>query len=172
LFDPLGMKDTTFWPSEEQLARLATSYKPNADKNGLEATKIDQLQYPLNDHHRQPMPAGGLFSTATDVGRFCQLVLNGGTFEGKRLLSEAAVKEMTSRQTPEGLKDDYGLGWSTGGGTISHGGAYATNMTIDPKRGLVLVFMVQESSGFPKDGNKCLPTFRRTAEEQFGSAGK
>ena len=45
------------------------------------------------------MPAGGLFSTAADVGRFCQMVLNGGTFDGKRYLSEAAVKQMTSKQT-------------------------------------------------------------------------
>src|SRR5205823_1560966 len=49
LFDPLKMKDTTFWPNDEQLSRLARSYKPNAAKNGLEETPITQLSYPLND---------------------------------------------------------------------------------------------------------------------------
>ncbi len=52
LFDPLGMKDTTFWPDEKQLARLAKSYRPNKAKDGLEEIKIGQLQYPLNDHRR------------------------------------------------------------------------------------------------------------------------
>ena len=115
LFGPLGMKDTTFWPNPEQIARLAKSYKPNADKNG-----------PGRDDHRissnirsttsqrQPMPAGGLFSTASDLARFCQMVLNGGEFQGKRYLSEAAVKQMTSKQTGD-LPNGYGFGWSTGG---------------------------------------------------------
>src|SRR6516162_2460961 len=67
LFAPLGMKDTTFWPNEEHLKRLAKSYKPNADKSDLEETKITQLKYPLGDRARQPVPAGGLFSTAADV---------------------------------------------------------------------------------------------------------
>ena len=104
LFGPLGMKDTTFWPNEEQLQRLAKSYKPNADKTGLEEITIGQLKYPLSDRKRQPMPAGGLFSTAADVGRFCQMVLNGGVFDGKRYLSEAAVKQMTSKQTGDAVK--------------------------------------------------------------------
>src|SRR6202023_2783395 len=53
LFGPLGMKDTTFWPNEEQLARLAKSYPPNADKTGLEEITVTQLKYPLNDRKRQ-----------------------------------------------------------------------------------------------------------------------
>src|SRR6185295_6225753 len=59
LFDPLGMKDTTFWPNEEQVGRLAKSYKPNAAKDGLEETTVGQLTYPLTDRRRQSMPAGG-----------------------------------------------------------------------------------------------------------------
>jgi len=167
LFGPLGMKDTTFWPSQEHLTRLAKSYKPNAAKTGLEELTVTQLKYPLNDRHRQPMPAGGLFSTAADVGCFCQMILNGGTFHGKRYLSEGAVKEMTSKQTGDAVKDNYGLGWSMGGGTFGHGGAYATNMTIDPKRGLIYVFMVQHN-GFPGDGGKSQAAFRKAAEERFG----
>jgi CubicO group peptidase (beta-lactamase class C family) len=170
LFGPLGMKDTTFWPNEEQLKRLAKSYKPTADKNDLEEITIGQLKYPLNDRARQPMPAGGLFSTAADVARFCQMVLNGGTFEGKRYLSEEAVKTMTSKQTGA-LKDGYGLGWSTNNGVYGHGGAFATNMNIDSHRGLITVFMVQHA-GFPKDGGKSGGAFQNAAMERFGKTSK
>lgn len=167
LLGPLGMKDTTFWPGDMQLKRLAKSYKPNAAKNGLEPTTIAQLTYPLSDSKRQPMPAGGLFSTAQDVGKFCQMVLAGGEFEGKRYLSEGAVKEMTTRQTPPGLKESYGLGWSVSPTSYGHGGAHATNMTVDTKRGLVLVFMVQHA-GFPGDGARSQGVFRKAAEDRFG----
>ncbi len=170
LFEPLGVKDTTFWPNEEQVARLAKSYRPNAARDGLEEIRIGQLKYPLTDRKRQPMPAGGLFSTARDVGRFCQMVLNSGTFEGKRYLSEAAVKEMTSKQTGT-VPAQYGLGWSTGGDGFGHGGANATNMHVDPKRGLITVFMVQHA-GFPADGGKSGGAFRQAAEKQFGRSGK
>jgi CubicO group peptidase (beta-lactamase class C family) len=170
LFDPLGMKDTTFWPSEEQLGRLAKAYKPDADKTGLEETPITQLRYPLNDRKRQPMPAGGLFSTAADVGNFCRMVLGGGVFDGKRYLSEEAVRQMTSKQTGD-LMVNYGLGWSTAGkpgGSFGHGGAYSTNMQVNPEKGLVLVLLVHHA-GFPgKDGGKIHPTFVKTALEKFG----
>jgi CubicO group peptidase (beta-lactamase class C family) len=166
LFGPLGMKDTTFWPNETQLARLAKSYAPNAQKTDLEETTITQLKYPLDDRKRQPMPAGGLFSTASDVGRFCQMILKGGVFDGKRYLSETAVAQMTRKQTGDAIKDGYGLGWSTGGSTFGHGGAYATGMTIDRKRGLITVFMVQHA-GFPKDGGKSQEAFKQAVYKQF-----
>jgi CubicO group peptidase (beta-lactamase class C family) len=171
LFGPLGMKDTTFWPSEAQVARLAKSYRATKDKKGLEETTVTQLRYPLTDRKRGPMPAGGLFSTAGDVGRFCRMVLNGGTLDGKRYLSEAAVKQMTSKQTGE-LKEGYGLGWSVGGGTFGHGGAYSTDMSVDAKRGLVRVWMVQQSGPYPGDGGKAKGAFLKAADELFASAGK
>jgi CubicO group peptidase (beta-lactamase class C family) len=166
LFEPLAMKDTTFWPNETQLARLAKSYTPNAQKTDLEETTITQLKYPLDDHERQPMPAGGLFSTAGDVGRFCQMIASGGVSDGKRYLSESAVRQMTRKQTADAIKEGYGLGWSTGGDTFGHGGAYSTGMTIDLKRGLITVFMVQHA-GFPKDGDKSQEAFRRAAYAKF-----
>ena len=171
LFEPLGMKDTTFWPNEEQLTRLAKAYKPNARKNGLEATAVGQLQYPLNDRKRQPMPAGGLFSTAEDIGKFCRMMLNKGILDGKRYLAEESVAEMTKKQTGESIKDGYGLGFSTGGGSFGHGGAFATNMTIDTKRGLVTVFLVQHA-GFPGDGGKSHGAFKQAAEQAFGDSKK
>ena len=173
LFEPLGMKDTTFWPSEAQVARIAKSYKPNATKDGLEETTVGQLTYPLTDRtHRYPMPAGGLFSTAQDVARFCQMILSGGELDGRRYLSAAAVKQMTTKQTGDEIKDGYGFGWSTGGQTFGHGGAFATNMNIDAGRGLITVWMVQHA-GFPGDGGQSNGAFVQAAQAAFPSvAGK
>jgi CubicO group peptidase (beta-lactamase class C family) len=171
LLRPLGMNDTTFWPDDAQAARIAKAYKPGAGNRGLEETKIGQLYYPLTDRReRFPMPAGGLFSTARDVARFYQMLLNGGQLDGKRVLSEAAVKELTSRQTPPGLKDSYGLGFSVGPDNFGHGGALATNATADTKRGLIFVWLVQHA-GFPGEGGKSQDAFRRAAIEAF-AAGK
>jgi CubicO group peptidase (beta-lactamase class C family) len=169
LFKPLGMNDTTFWPTAKQLKRLAKSYKPDQAKLGLEETTITQLQYPLSDRaHRYPMPAGGLFSTASDTARFCRMILNYGFFEGKRLLSEAAVRQMTSRQTAPGINENYGLGFSVGADGCGHGGAYATNMRIDRKDGLILVWMVQHN-GFPRNGGESQDAFRKAALAAFAS---
>ena len=168
IFKPLGMKDTTFWPNEEQISRLAKSYKANKDKSDIEETPIGQLKYPLNDHARQPMPAGGLFSTASDLAKFCQMILNGGELDGKRYLSAAAVKQMTSRETPEGLPQSYGFGWSSNGSTFGHGGAYSTNMSIDTKLGLITIFMVQNAGWRSDEGKKIQPAFTKAALDAFG----
>jgi CubicO group peptidase (beta-lactamase class C family) len=182
LFAPLGMKDTTFWPNEEQVKRLAKSYRPNEKNNGLEFTTIGQLQYPLSDSRRQPMPAGGYFSTAEDVAAFGLMVLRGGKApDGKQLISEASVREMTSTQTGDINKGEggYGLGFSTTrkskgangpavAGPCGHGGAYSTNLWIDPDRNLVTVFMVQHA-GFPNnEGGKIRQTFEQAAIAAFG----
>jgi CubicO group peptidase (beta-lactamase class C family) len=166
LFDPLGMIDTTFWPNDAQVTRLAKSYKPGKGGMGLEETTVTQLKYPLSDRHRQPMPAGGLFSTASDLAKFCQMILNHGTVGNIRFLSEGSIAEMTRKQTPDGVKDNYGLGWSAGP-TFGHGGAYSTNMTIDTKRGLILIWMVQHA-GFPGNGGQSQGAFRNAAEKAFG----
>ena len=168
LFNPLGMKDTTFWPNEEQVSRLAKPYKPSADKTKLEETTISQLTYPLSKRdNRYPMPAGGLFSTGADVATFCRMLLKGGELNGKRYLSAEALKTMTSKQTGDAVKDGYGIGWSTNGITYGHGGALATNMTIDPQRGLITVFLVQHA-GFPGDGNKSQGAFVQAVQKTFG----
>lgn len=167
LFKPLGMKDTTFWPNAKQLKRLAKSYKPNQGKTGLEETTVTQLRYPLSNHaNRYPMPAGGLFSTASDTAQFCRMILQGGVCNRKRVLSEEAVRQLTSRQTPLEIKDSYGLGFAVGMDWCGHGGAYATNMRIDRKRGLILVWMVQHN-GFPGNGGSSQDAFMQAAAAAF-----
>lgn len=167
LFGPLGMKDTTFWPTEAQLTRLAKGHKPTATKNNLEETTISQLYYPLSDKTKRfPMPAGGLFSTAADCARFCQMILNGGELNGHRYLSAKAIEEMTSRQTAAEIKNSYGLGWAVNPAEYGHSGAMATNMTIHPKQGLITIYLIQHS-GFPGKGGNAVGTFKKAALETF-----
>jgi len=178
IFDPLGLKDTTFWPAGEQLQRLAKSYKSNMKTKELDETPIGQLRYPLDDRTRQPMPAGGLFSTARDVARFCQMMLGGGVWNGKRYLSAAAVEEATSNQIGD-LPPGYGYGWRViakaagdgrSAGSFGHGGAYETVMWVEPKRKLVMVLMRQHSGPFlVPEGNKIEPTFLKAAISKFGA---
>ena len=72
---------------------------------------------------------------------------------------------MTSKQTGE-LKDGYGLGWATGGGTFGHGGAYATNMTIDASWWLITALLVQHAD-FAGDGAKSHGVLKKVAEERY-----
>lgn len=168
LFGPLGMKDTTFWPNQEQAARVAKSYRPNKEKTDLEEFSIGQLIYPLSNRaNRFPMPAGGLFSTAHDVGLYCQMMLNGGQLNGKRYVSESSFRELTTRQTPETVKESYGLGFSVGPDWFGHGGAHATNMEIRPSKGIAVVWMVQHA-GFVGEGGKAQSVFKNWAIEKFG----
>ena len=164
LFGPLGMEDTTFVPDEEQVGRLAKVYKPGPDNAGLDETVISQATYPLTNPLRQPFPAGGLFSTAHDVMLFCRMMLNGGELDGRLYLTPDAVREMTRKQTPQPVENQYGYGWDTSDGKFGHGGALSTNMTIDPKRGLILVFLIQHE-GFPGDGARAQEVFKSAAIE-------
>ena len=167
LLDPLGMKDTTFWPDESQCRRIPLSYRPDAAKTGLAPFPIQQLQAPFSDRtHRFAMPAGGLFSTARDTARFCRMMLNDGEMEGRRILSAASVREVSRRQTPESVKDSYGLGFAVGPDWFGHGGAHATLMEIRPADGLVLVWLVQHG-GHPGEGGKAVGVFRDWARNRF-----
>ncbi len=165
LFDPLGMRDTTFWPDEAQVARLAKSYRPDKDKTRLEAFEITQLRYPLSDRVRRfPMPAGGLFSTAEDTARFARMLLNRGELDGRRYLPEAAVAGISKRQTPESVNNAYGLGFALGPGWFGHGGAHATNLEIHPEKRLALVWMVQHA-GFTGEGREAQGAFKKQFSE-------
>ena len=170
LFQPLGMTDTTFWPTPSQVQRLAKTYKPSADRSGLEATSTLPFVERHTGRKLMPFPAGGLFSTATDVSQFCRMILNDGVLNEKRYLSEKSLQQMTSTQTGS-LPVAYGFGWFTDrqpGGSFGHGGAHKTDMHIFPQQQLVTVFMVQNTDWRNGDGGKVLPTFQQAAIRAFG----
>ena len=118
------------------------------------------------------MPGGGLFGTAEDMARFCRMILGEGTVDGKKILSPEAVHELTKRQTPESVKESYGLGFSTNGVSFGHGGAHATNMSIDRKAGLIFVYMVQHGGYANDDGAKIQPAFQKAARERFATSAQ
>jgi CubicO group peptidase (beta-lactamase class C family) len=167
IFKPLGMTDTTFFPSKSQIERLAKAYKPNAAKDDLEECPITQLKYPLDDPARQPMPAGGLFSTAKDLSIFYRMIANNGTFNGTRILSEKSVQQMTSDQSGE-AKSSYGFGFGTNGHIVTHGGAYNSMSRYDRDHQLITVFLGQHA-GWIKNGKTIIPTFQKAATKTFGS---
>lgn len=164
LFDPLQMRDTTFFPSSEQLKRLPKSYGPNAAKDGLKEVVIPYLRTPFDRPGRHPEPGGGLFSTGADLANFCQMLLNKGVFRGQRLLSESSVAELAKVQTGQ-PNQKYGLGFAVdqdGKGAFGHGGAQGTSMTVYPERGLALIWLVQVRGGYPGKGNEAQGVFRST----------
>ncbi len=162
LLRPLGMKDTVFIPSEEQLSRLATAYWVPPGKNQLTPVP-DELAQPrpraqLTDRRSRHAPHGGLFSTGGDLAQFARLFLGKGVVDGRRYLSEASVSEMTRNQIsaeaaptvpqlPPGSPDSpttYGLGWGIGaGGAYFHPGMSSTNIRIDPASGYATIFLPQ-----------------------------
>ncbi len=175
LFDPLGMTDTTFWPSEAQIERLAIPYAPSQDGQSLAEASLP-FTYPLSGMSGSPSPGGGLFSTGGDCFKFAQMIAAGGVVEGQRLLSEAAVRTITTTQTgtllsAPGNENGYGLGWHTtsrdqgkpwpeGVSAAHHGGAYGTNIRIDPQTDQIDVFMVAQAGWKPPfDGDQVLRAF-------------
>jgi CubicO group peptidase (beta-lactamase class C family) len=171
LFDPLGMKDTTFYPDGPRAARLVTAYAKNKETGALEPTAP---RTDFGTRSNPPLPNGGLFSTGPDYTRFCRMLLNGGTLDGRRYLSPAAMKHLSTVQTgdlPCGFfqSKEHGerganYGWGIGTcvlrtphegvaamlspGTFGHGGAWGTQAWIDPVKGVAYVLMVQRSN-FP-----------------------
>jgi CubicO group peptidase (beta-lactamase class C family) len=163
-FDPLGMKETTFWPSEAQIARLAGAYSPNKEKTGYAKGDIGFLTKPYSDRvHRFPEAGGGLFSTTRDIFRYGLMLANDGELEGKRYLSHAAMDELRKEQTGT-TKVNYSLGYHLRNGMFGHDGAYGTDLSVNPATGMVAIFMIQCTSG---DQWAARDLFLKTATQVF-----
>ncbi len=187
LFQPLGMKSTTFYPGASERARQVTAYAKNATTGSLEAVP-PRPEFGPRD--RPPQGNGGLYSTAEDYGRFCQMLLGGGRFQGVRYLSEASMKLLSTPQTPETMptgffqNDTYGrrglnYGWALGTcvlkaphdgvpamlspGTFGHGGAWGTQAWVDPVKGVAYVLMVQRSNFPNSDASEVRRVFQQAA---------
>ncbi|WP_050030161.1 serine hydrolase domain-containing protein [Verrucomicrobium sp. BvORR034] len=186
-FTPLGMKDTTFWPTDAQMERIAKSYQPKADKSpGLEETTVKYLTPPLSDRKRMALAAGGLFSTAGDLSRIYRMILNGGELDGKRYLKTETLKQMTTNQTGD-MKVSFsdgmhmGLGFhivnepqgvtaALSPGSFGHGGAYGTQAWIDPTRGLGIVLLIQRANLPNSDKSDMRAALQKAAVEVYGTA--
>lgn len=180
VFTPLGMKDTTFYPTEEQVARLATGYKRANGK--LEASPITTMSgKPLTSHEHYPAANAGLFTTASDYGQFCRMLLNEGTLDGKQYLKPETVRAMRTVQTGDLVTgftpgDGWGLGvcvvrqpqgWTAmlSPGTFGHGGAWGTQAWVDPDKGIVYVLMIQRTDFPNSDRSPVRKGFQQAAAE-------
>jgi CubicO group peptidase (beta-lactamase class C family) len=186
LFDPLGMTSTTFYPTEAHKARLAIGYTKNVDTAEL-TPATPRPDYGEPD--RPPQGNGGLFSTPHDYARFCQMLLNRGSLDGQRYLSDRAFTILTSVHTgdlPTGFfqTDAFGrhganYGWGIGTcilrtphegvaamlspGTFGHGGAWGTQAWIDPVRGVAYLLMVQRANFPNSDASDVRRAFQQAA---------
>jgi CubicO group peptidase (beta-lactamase class C family) len=163
ILQPLGMKDSFFFPPPDKIARIAMVYSTKDGKLVRAPATIlggDPARY------RQgavfPAPGWGLYSTAEDLLRLYRMMLNDGVYDGHRYLSPFSVHLMTEPQTtgiqPVGWMrgSDYGLAWEVvtdplgelAGhtlGTYGHGGAFGTQGWIDPNNDLISILMIQNS---------------------------
>lgn len=189
LFDPLGMKDTTFFPTKEQAKRLAKSYVKDEKTPELTETEVFFVKGDLWDTKRTVKPGGGLFSTAEDMRRLYQMMLNGGVWEGKRILSEESARELTRTQSGDivtGFTD--GMSWGIkfqvvreprgvtamlNPGTFGHGGAYGTQSWADPVNRSIYILMIQRR-GFQNGDNSPVRMAFQTAAAatRTNAAGK
>ncbi len=168
IFAPLGMVDTFFAVPAEKLDRFAANYGPQ-EGGGLKVIDTPrESQYARSTP--RPSGGGGLLSTTPDYLRFAQMLLNGGEFDGVRLLGRKSVELMTTNHLPDGIFVDNdpksGLGFGLGVsllldlgkgqtlgsvGNYGWGGAANTNFWIDPKEALLGIIMLQfmPSGTFP-----------------------
>jgi CubicO group peptidase (beta-lactamase class C family) len=159
LFAPLGMNDSFFFPDRARVPRIALLYRrqggelvlPGGNVLGGDPTKF-------REGAKYTAPEFGLYSTAADVASFYQMMLDGGTYKGKRLLSRSSVDVMTALHT--GTLTTFNLGSGNGlaftvprdgdstydlvsTDSFGHGGAFGTWSFADKSKGLVGVFLVQ-----------------------------
>ncbi len=184
LFDPLDMPNTTFWPSPDHLDVLAKPYAKNKETGELVEAKNSRFSEPLHDPKRTPFPAGGLYSCAKDLGQLYQMLLNGGTLDGKRYLKAATLKQMTSNQLGDLPKVSFapgmqmGLGFhivnepqevteSLSIGSYGHGGAFGTQAWIDPVKKRAYVLLIQRTDLKNSDQSDIRREFQKAAKEAY-----
>jgi CubicO group peptidase (beta-lactamase class C family) len=182
LFDPLGMKDTTFWISPSQKKRFVQPIIMKAGK--LQPTPIDYMYGgAVTDHERPPLGGAGLFSTVEDVTKFYQMMLNHGAANGRQILKPETVAEMTRKQTGD-LRARPGMPWGLGfciiedptqmqsnstlsPGTFGHGGAFGTQSWADPTRGIIYVLMISRDKLQPTPDDSAM---RRAYQQAVAGA--
>jgi len=160
VFEPLGMRDTTFLPPETLRSRIAPTERcrPLAwPCVGPDSAEVPFLRGIVHDPTARRMGGvaghAGLFSTAGDLSRFCRMLLNGGRLDGAEILSPLSIERMTAPSTPSGMKDVRGLGWDIDSsysanrgelfpiGSFGHTGFTGTSLWLDPRSTSYVVFL-------------------------------
>lgn len=165
ILQPLGMKDTFFYPPAGKIARISMVY---VQKDGMLVPAPATILGGDPAKHRQgavfSAPGWGLYSTAEDLLHLYRMMLNEGVYEGRRYLSPFSVHLMTEAHTtgirPVGWMRgaDYGLAWEVvtdplgelaghSKGTYGHGGAFGTQGWIDSRNDLISILLIQRADG-------------------------
>ena len=152
IFAPLGMNDTTFYPTREQLERAAVP----GGKRGEKLVPLARTLFDPPPGARFPMPCGGLYTTGADLARLYQMMLGRGVRGDVRILSEPSATAMTTDQTGEVRSGPVGtgFGWAVvrrppgedellSMGSYGHSGALHTNAWIDPHKDLFTILLIQ-----------------------------
>jgi CubicO group peptidase (beta-lactamase class C family) len=153
IFDPLGMKDSYFYLPDDKKDRLVTLYeKPTLDSKLVVSTQNTNQNFPIAGYKRYFSGGAGLVGTIEDYGRFCLMLLNGGEFNGRRILGRKTIELMTTNQigdlTVWDSGDKFGLGFEImteqgaalipgSVGSFKWGGIYSTDYLIDPKEDMI-----------------------------------
>jgi len=163
IFEPLGMKDSYFFPPDNKLDRMATAYTyyPGKGLNHFpdipirEGSFVYSADYPSRGPKKLFSGGAGLVSTAMDYARFCQMMLDDGKVGNTRLLSRKSVELMTHDQLVKIAADmGFGLGFGVDGvkaplselgsvGSYEWGGFFYTGFSVDPKEQMIVIFMAQ-----------------------------
>jgi len=157
VFDPLGMKDTGFLPAASLRPRIAPTEKCTPYGWPCEGPDAQWLRGVVHDPTARRMGGvaghAGLFSTAADLAIFARMLLNGGSYNGARILSPLTVAKMTSPASAPGDPNVRGLGWDIDSsfssnrgellpiGSYGHTGFTGTSIWIDPLTREFVVFM-------------------------------
>jgi Beta-lactamase class C and other penicillin binding proteins len=164
IFDPLEMKDSSFFVPAEKQNRVASMYRLQDGK----LNRWPEIEAAVTNA-KYPAPEFGMYSTAPDLAALCQMMLNGGSFKGKRILSRMSVEAMTKNHTFN-IKSAItrrpayqGLGWGLSGdpmedfpltstGSFGHNGAFGAIVWIDPEKELIRIFL-EHRFGFNNESN-------------------
>ncbi|MDP9175225.1 MAG: beta-lactamase family protein [Planctomycetota bacterium] len=185
LIQPLGMTDASYYPSAQQAARLAISY--SIKEGALHAVAIRSLDGHLpTDTNRYAAANAGLFCTASDYVRLCQMLLNNGTFQGHEYLKPETVKMMTSNQTDDIPNVGFipGSNWGLGfgivakpegvtamlsPGTFGHSGVYGTQAWTDPVKGRIYILLLQRGDLKNSEGSSLRGDFQQAAVDALAN---
>lgn len=174
IFEPLGMSDTGFNPGEEKVSRLVPTEKKS---NG--ELRRGEVHDPRAFRMGGVAGHAGLFSTVDDVSVWVQMLLNGGVYNGVRILSPLGVLKMTTPQSPKGEDDWRGLGFdidtrysSNRGdlfpvGSFGHTGFTGTSIWIDP---FTETFVILFTSRLYPDGQGDVVMLRRKVASVVASS--
>ncbi len=170
VFAPLGMENSGFWPTDEQLANKIEMYDVKGGEKAKWKKQASWMQRPYNDDRVFPSAGAGLWTTAADQLKFYKMLMNLGIGEnGVRILKEETVKSILATSTrPATLKDpNYSLGLRApakdgGDEWFGHGGAWGTNCMVNWHKKELKLWAVQFSGG-PRPWDKA----RAEAAEKF-----